>query len=159
LDQAKEMALFNWPRKDRHLDMLRKLATDRSQPMEEWLRQVPRRSGNHHDFFEAASLFHFGFVETTTLESQGRSAGQLGDDIDDTAQILCQFTLADGQTFQLDGCAPRQRWDPNGFRVFVTARGIEKLSEIDDRASDRRLLVLVAVLSAVAGSAITVWVG
>jgi hypothetical protein len=152
------MDLLGWLRKDRHLDMLRKLAADRSLPIDRWVAQVPRRSKNHHDFFEAASLFHFGYVAATTLASQGRPAGQLGDDIDDTAQILCQFTLKPGQTFQLDGCAPRERWDPDGFRVFVTERGIEKLSEIDSQALDRRLLVLVGLLGAVAGGLVTAWV-
>jgi hypothetical protein len=129
------------------------LAPKGSMQIDAWLQHVLRKQQNYHDFFDAAALFHFGYVNTTTLASQGRAAGQLGDDVDSTAQILCQFMLAPGEKFQTDPyLQPRERWDPAGFRVFVTERGIEKLSEVEHRGVDRRLLVLVSVLSALVGA-------
>ena len=44
----------------------RPVATPRAKSLdaiEEWLRNVPRKQKNYYDFFDAAALFHAGFVD------------------------------------------------------------------------------------------------
>jgi len=67
--------------------------------------------------------------------------------------------LAPGETFQTDPfLSLRERWDPAGFRVFVTERGIQKLAALSDQGLDRRLAAWFVVLGALVGSGLTYFI-
>ena len=142
-----------------HEDLLRLLAERGEMPAQEFVARVVRKRNDYSDFYGVAAMLHSGLISTDSMsETAGeKQRGTLGPDSQSTAVLLCQLALPRGQSIKLNGCA-RDSLHSLPLKVFITAQGLFKIEEIDERARvqkekrfDYAFAVFIAILAAAAG--------
>ena len=130
--------------------LLRVLAERGEMLAEDWLDLVPRKLGDHRDYYQAAALLHANYVGLNT------DTGRLGDSVQETAQNFRQICMPKSESFEVYGCT-RESWRDGSFEVYITETGILKLDEIDEKAAGARTTLLLVILASVLSAALTYW--
>jgi hypothetical protein len=137
-------------------DVLRHVALVGEIAGRDLVKKVVRSRNNYTDFYGIAAMIHSGYIAADTADG-----APFGGDVQETATMLCQLSLAKGESFTFNGCARDSWWDfPVTF--FITGPGVLKIEQLDERRAsklqkrkDYIVSALVAILAAVLSSTAT----
>jgi hypothetical protein len=130
-------------------DLLRHIALVGEITGQDLARKVVRIRKDYTDFYGVAAMIHSGYIAANT--AKGTS---FGNDVRVTATMLCQLSLAKGESFTFNDCPRDSMWDfPIVF--FITGEGVLKLEQLEEKRAaaiqkrnDYIVSALVAILAA-----------
>ncbi|QCW24443.1 hypothetical protein FE772_00910 [Lysobacter enzymogenes] len=113
-------------------NLLRKIALAGEIDGYELVDLVPRKTGSYTDFYGVAAMIQSGYIAANTAPGT-----TFGHTTRQSAALLCQLSLKEGQSFQYGEVLWRP-WDAGPVVFFITGAGLLKLEELDAKKNAAR---------------------